>query len=109
MAQNESQGGSPLEGAEIRALAELALCESLAQTSGGPPGGARADGRGRGPALGAGRAPSLVSLYRRLRAGTERVVRRSVSGRRASCTIWSGTGRRSFFKPTSSPRRTTPS
>ncbi|HSB36698.1 MAG TPA: GAF domain-containing protein, partial [Thermoanaerobaculia bacterium] len=34
MAQDPSRGGSPPESAEIRALAELTLCESLAQTSG---------------------------------------------------------------------------
>jgi RND family efflux transporter MFP subunit len=34
MPQDPGRGGSPPEGAEIRALAELALCESLAQTSG---------------------------------------------------------------------------
>jgi len=34
MPQDPGRGGSPPESAEIRALAELALCESLAQTSG---------------------------------------------------------------------------
>ena len=34
MPQDSGRGGTPPESAEIRALAELALCESLAQTSG---------------------------------------------------------------------------
>ncbi len=34
MPQDPGRGGTPPEGTEIRALAELALCESLAQTSG---------------------------------------------------------------------------
>ncbi len=80
MPQDPGRGGSPLEGAEIRALAELALCESLAQTSGWA-------ARWSAELTGADAAllwapdalhPSFLCIAA-FGAGTERVVRRSVS------------------------------
>lgn len=79
MPEDPSRGGSPPESAEIRALAELALCESLAQTSGWA-------ARWSAELAGADAAllwapdalhPSFLCIAAH-GAGTERVVRRSV-------------------------------
>lgn len=79
MPEDPSRGGSPPESAEIRALAELALCESLAQTSGWA-------ARWSAELAGADAAllwapdalhPAFLCIAAH-GAGTERVVRRSV-------------------------------
>ncbi len=80
MPQDAGRGGSPPEGVEIRALAELALCESLAQTSGWA-------ARWSAELAGADAAllwapdalqPSFLCIAA-FGAGTERALRRSVS------------------------------
>jgi RND family efflux transporter MFP subunit len=80
MAQDPGRGGSPPESAEIRALAELTLCESLAQTSGWA---ARWSAELSGADAALLWAPdALHPAFLCIAAygpGTERVVRRSVS------------------------------
>jgi len=80
MPQDPGRGGPPPEGAEIRALAELALCESLAQTSGWA-------ARWSAELAGADAAllwapdalhPAFLCIATH-GAGTERALRRSVS------------------------------
>ncbi len=79
MPEDPSRGGSPPESAEIRALAELALCESLAQTSGWA---ARWSAELAGADAALLWAPdALHPTFLCIAAygtGTERVVRRSV-------------------------------
>ena len=79
MPEDASRGGSPPEDAEIRALAELALCESLAQTSGWA---ARWSAELAGADAALLWAPdALHPTFLCIAAhgtGTERVVRRSV-------------------------------
>src|SRR5512139_1896163 len=80
MAQDQSSGGSPPESAEIRALAELALCESLSQTSGWAARWSAELSGADAALLWAPDAlhPSFLCIAA-FGAGTERVVRRSVS------------------------------
>ena len=80
MAQDPGRGGTPPESAEIRALAELALCESLAQTSGWA---ARWSAELAGADAALLWAPDALHpaflCIAAFGAGTERIVRRSVS------------------------------
>jgi len=79
MAEDQSRGGSPPESAEIRALAELALCESLAQTSGWAARWSAELASADAALLWAPDAlhPSFLCIAA-FGAGTERAVRRSV-------------------------------
>ncbi len=80
MAQDPGRGGTPPESAEIRALGELALCESLAQTSGWA---ARWSAELSGADAALLWAPDALHraflCIAAFGAGTERVLRRSVS------------------------------
>jgi len=80
MTQDPSRGGSPPESAEIRALAELTLCESLAQTSGWAARWSAELSGADAALLWAPDAlqPSFLCIAAH-GAGTERALRRSVS------------------------------
>ncbi|MGZ5381037.1 MAG: hypothetical protein ACXWFQ_04205, partial [Thermoanaerobaculia bacterium] len=80
MPQDAGRGGSPPEGAEIRALAELALCESLAQTSGWAARWSAELASADAALLWAPDAlhPAFLCIAA-FGAGTERAARRSVS------------------------------
>jgi len=80
MTKDPSQGGSPPESAEIRALAELTLCESLAQTSGWAARWSAELSGADAALLWAPDAlqPSFLCIAAH-GAGTERALRRSVS------------------------------